>query len=37
MLFSLVLLDFLVRHGKVNAENEPNLLEILNRMHVSFW
>ena len=33
----LVLLDFLVRHGKVNEENEPNLLEILSRMHVSFW
>lgn len=33
---ALVMLDFMVRHGFVTAENEPNLLEILSRMHGSF-
>ncbi|CAE6450379.1 unnamed protein product [Rhizoctonia solani] len=30
---ALVLIDFLVRHGLVVPENEPNYLEIVTRMH----
>lgn len=29
----LVMLEFLIRHGYVNSENEPKFLEIQNRMH----
>lgn len=29
----LVMVDFLVRHGYITAENEPNYLEIVNRIH----
>ncbi|KAF8607140.1 hypothetical protein BDV93DRAFT_520039 [Ceratobasidium sp. AG-I] len=33
---ALVLLDFLIRHGKVTPENEPNYIEIMTRMHGRF-
>lgn len=33
---ALVLCDFLVRHGFMTAENEPNYLEILSRLHRRF-
>ncbi|EJD51860.1 hypothetical protein AURDEDRAFT_56343 [Auricularia subglabra TFB-10046 SS5] len=33
---ALVLLDFLIRHGLLTAENEPNLLEITTRLHGRF-
>lgn len=29
----LIMLDFLIRHGYVTPENEPNYLEIVNRIH----
>ncbi|SMN21997.1 similar to Saccharomyces cerevisiae YJR142W Putative protein of unknown function [Maudiozyma saulgeensis] len=30
---ALVMVDFLIRHGYITTENEPNYLEILNRTH----
>ena len=30
---ALVLLDFFVRHGILNGENEPNFVEIVSRLH----
>ncbi|KAI5966204.1 uncharacterized protein KGF55_000513 [Candida pseudojiufengensis] len=30
----LIIIDFLIRHGIINAENESNYLEIVNRCHV---
>jgi len=30
---ALVLIDFLIRHGYITPENEPNYLEIMARMH----
>lgn len=30
---ALVMVDFLVRHGYITPENEPNYLEIVSRMH----
>ncbi|PVF98386.1 hypothetical protein CPB86DRAFT_733184 [Serendipita vermifera] len=33
---AVVMLDFMIRHGKVDASNEPQLLEILARLHGSF-
>jgi len=33
---SQVLLDFLVRHGYLTAENEPRYLEINQRLHGGF-
>ncbi|KAF8586904.1 hypothetical protein K439DRAFT_1339477 [Ramaria rubella] len=30
---ALVLVDFLIRHGKVTAETEPNYLDIVTRLH----
>ncbi|KAH7106820.1 NUDIX hydrolase domain-like protein [Auriculariales sp. MPI-PUGE-AT-0066] len=33
---AVVLLDFLIRHNFVTPENEPNLLEIVTRMHGRF-
>lgn len=30
---SVVFLDFLVRHGLLHAQNEPDLLEISTRLH----
>ncbi|QRW13353.1 NUDIX family hydrolase [Ceratobasidium sp. AG-Ba] len=33
---ALVLVDFLMRHGKITPENEPNYLEIMTRMHGRF-
>ncbi|SCU78884.1 LADA_0A08328g1_1 [Lachancea dasiensis] len=32
---ALVMLEFLIRHGYIHSENEPNLLEIMNRIHRS--
>ncbi|CAG62331.1 uncharacterized protein GVI51_M00143 [Nakaseomyces glabratus] len=32
----LIMLEFLIRYGYINAENEPNYLKIINRMHRSF-
>ncbi|KAG8960759.1 hypothetical protein FRC00_014208 [Tulasnella sp. 408] len=31
-----VMLDFLIRHGHITPENEPNYIEILTRMHMTF-
>lgn len=31
-----VLLDFLIRHGHITPENEPNYIEILTRIHGRF-
>lgn len=33
---ALVVVDFLIRHGKITPENEPNYLEIVTRMHGRF-
>jgi len=33
---ALVLLDFMIRHGLITAENEPNFLEIMTRLHGRF-
>ncbi|KZV96000.1 BRO1-domain-containing protein [Exidia glandulosa HHB12029] len=33
---ALVLVDFLIRHGFITAENEPNYLEIITRLHGRF-
>ncbi|KAG8792398.1 hypothetical protein FRC12_006252 [Ceratobasidium sp. 428] len=33
---AIVLVDFLIRHGKITPENEPNYLEIMTRMHGRF-
>ncbi|GAV52381.1 hypothetical protein ZYGR_0AG03720 [Zygosaccharomyces rouxii] len=30
---ALVMTDFLIRHGYITPENEPNFLELVNRMH----
>ncbi|SCU91692.1 LAME_0E13476g1_1 [Lachancea meyersii CBS 8951] len=30
---ALVMLEFLIRHGYVNSENEPNYMEIISRVH----
>ncbi|CAB4256491.1 similar to Saccharomyces cerevisiae YJR142W Putative protein of unknown function [Maudiozyma barnettii] len=30
---ALVMVDFLIRHGFITTENEPNYLEIVNRIH----
>ncbi|CCD27191.1 uncharacterized protein NDAI_0J02990 [Naumovozyma dairenensis CBS 421] len=30
---ALVMVDFLIRHGYITTENEPNYLEIVNKMH----
>ncbi|CAR26402.1 ZYRO0B08844p [Zygosaccharomyces rouxii] len=30
---ALVMTDFLIRHGYITSENEPNFLELVNRMH----
>lgn len=30
---AIVMTDFLIRHGFLNAENEPNFLTLVNRMH----
>ncbi len=30
---ALVLLDFFVRHGIVTAENEPDYIDIVSRLH----
>lgn len=30
---ALVIIDFLIRHGQVTPENEPNYLEIVSRLH----
>lgn len=30
---ALVMTDFLIRHGYITPENEPNFLELINRMH----
>jgi 8-oxo-dGTP pyrophosphatase MutT (NUDIX family) len=30
---ALVLIDFLIRHGFITAENEPNFAEIISRIH----
>ncbi|KAF2671995.1 thiamine pyrophosphokinase-related protein [Microthyrium microscopicum] len=30
---ALVLLDFLIRHGEITAESEPNFLEVVARLH----
>lgn len=32
----LIMVDFLIRHGYITAENEPNYLLLVNRMHRSF-
>ncbi|KAI5958243.1 hypothetical protein KGF57_002598 [Candida theae] len=32
----LVIIDFLIRHGFITAENEPDYLEIVSRSHVKF-
>ncbi|KAG5421568.1 hypothetical protein I9W82_000659 [Candida metapsilosis] len=32
----LVIIDFLIRHGFITAENEPDYLEIVSRCHVRF-
>ncbi|WPK27592.1 hypothetical protein PUMCH_004985 [Australozyma saopauloensis] len=33
---ALVICDFLIRHGIITAENEPNYLEVLSRLHRRF-
>lgn len=33
---ALVLLDFLIRHGHITPENEPNYLDIVTRLHGRF-
>ncbi|KIJ28530.1 hypothetical protein M422DRAFT_189563, partial [Sphaerobolus stellatus SS14] len=33
---ALVFIDFMIRHGKITAENEPNYLEIMSRLHGRF-
>ncbi|KAG9050607.1 hypothetical protein FS837_004132 [Tulasnella sp. UAMH 9824] len=33
---AVVMLDFLIRHGHITPENEPNYIEILTRMHMTF-
>ena len=33
---ALVICDFMIRHGIMTAENEPNYLEILSRIHRRF-
>ncbi|KAG8917030.1 hypothetical protein FRC01_002715 [Tulasnella sp. 417] len=33
---AIVLLDFLIRHGHITPENEPNYIEILTRIHRRF-
>ncbi|KIO20882.1 hypothetical protein M407DRAFT_132596 [Tulasnella calospora MUT 4182] len=33
---AVVLLDFLIRHGHITPENEPNYIEILTRIHARF-
>ncbi|KAG9125663.1 hypothetical protein FRC07_006699 [Ceratobasidium sp. 392] len=33
---AVVLVEFLMRHGKITPENEPNYLEIMTRMHGRF-
>jgi len=33
---ALVMLDFMIRHGKVTYDNEPHLLEILSKLHGTF-
>ncbi|WWC67077.1 uncharacterized protein I206_100984 [Kwoniella pini CBS 10737] len=30
---SAIIIDFLIRHGHITAENEPNYLEIIRRLH----
>jgi hypothetical protein len=30
-----VIIDFMIRHGYLTAENEPNYLEIVTRLHRS--
>lgn len=32
----LIMVDFLVRHGYINVENEPNYIEIVNKVHRHF-
>ncbi|KAL3231535.1 hypothetical protein RNJ44_00570 [Nakaseomyces bracarensis] len=32
----LIMVEFLIRHGYITAENEPNYLLLINRMHRSF-
>lgn len=31
-----VVIEFLIRHGLITAENEPNLIEIITRLHGRF-
>ena len=33
----LVLVDFLVRHGYLTPDNDPNYMEIMTRLHGRFY